>query len=179
MKKILAFALAAVMLACGVALAEDTVLNTESSLKITVDVPEGYTFAETDYGDFIGGLFKPADENAQTYYTLLVAFSEEYAERFGRESRLNDLTQEELDAAIAELTSDFASPEITMATTGLDTIVIVVNEQGSESEYATILTVYHGYFVQVYIDQLDGRPITDEEIQIGLDIMTSLALIEG
>ena len=178
MRKILAFALAFVMLACGAALAENTALNADSEFGITVDVPEGYTFTETDYGDFIGGLFKPEDETTMPYYTLLVAFSEEYAERYGRESRLNDLTQEELDDLVSELTRDFASPEITMGVTGMDTIVIIVNEQGSESEYATILTVYHGYFVQVYIDQLDGRPITDEEIQTGLEIMTSLAMVE-
>lgn len=179
MKKLISVVLAAMMMLCAAALAEDTVLESADTFRITVDAPEGYTFAEADYGDFIGGLFKPDDANEKPYYTLLIAYSEEYAARFGRESTLNDLSEDELNAAIADLTSDFADPQITVAVTGLGTKVIIANEQGSESEFATILTVYHGYFVQIYIDQLNGRELTEAEIQTGLDIMTSLTLIEG
>lgn len=178
MKKMLSIALSVLMLLSFVSVAEDTVIETTPEFSITVDAPEGYTFVEAEYGDFIGGLFKPDDENCFLYYTLLIAYSEEYAEVFGKESTLNDLNEEQMAAAIEELTADFALPEVTMAQTGLGTIVIIVDEQGSESEYVSILTVYHGYFVQLYIDETAGNQITKEQIQTALDIMTSLEVIE-
>ena len=178
MKKILSIVLSMMMLLTFVSVAEDTVIESTPECSITVDAPEGYTFVEAEYGEFIGGLFKPDDENCFLYYTLLIAYSDEYATVFGRDSILNDLTEEQLNAAIVELTADYAQPEVTIAETGFGTKVIIVNEQGSESEYVSILTVYHGYFIQMYIDEVAGNQITAEQIQTGLDIMTSLELIE-
>lgn len=177
MKKILSVALAVIMLLCAAALADAVVVQRTDTYEITSMIPKGYSFTEADYADVIGGLFKPENPN-QPYYTLLVAYNEEYTELFGEESSLSDLSEEQLQAGIAELTREFADPEVKVTTTGLGTVVIVVNEQGSESEYATVLSVYHGYFAQIYIDQLNGRPITDEEIQVAVDIMTSLTATE-
>lgn len=177
MKKILSVALAVVMLMCSAALADAIVVQRTDTYEITSVIPKGYSFIETDYADVIGGLFKPENPDSP-YYTLIVAYNDEYALLFGEESSLSDLTEEQLQAGIDELTRDFADPEVKVTTTGLGTVVIVVNEQGSESEYATVLSVYHGYFAQIYIDQLNGRPITDEEIQVAIDIMTSLTATE-
>ena len=178
MKKILSLVLALAVLMCASAFAETVTIGESETHFITTELPEGYTFVPAEYGDFIGGLYKPADPAGTVYYTFLIAFSEEYAEVFGRASRLNDLTEEQLKKAIAELTQDFAEPEVKVAETGLGTKVLIVNEQGSESEYATILTIYHGYFIQIYIDEITGRQLTDEEILTGLDIMTGITLVE-
>lgn len=178
MKKILALVLSLALLLGMASLAETYVIDEGTTYCVTVEAPEGYSFTEVDYGDFIGGLFKSDDEDAPIYFTLLVAYSDEYADYFGKEAILNDLTEEQLEIAISELTSDFEAPEVTTGLTDFGTLCIIVNEQGCESEFASILTVYHGYFIQIYIDSPSGLEIGQELIDTGLGIMSSLELIE-
>lgn len=177
MKKTVSIVLILALLMGMAALAEPYVLHESDKFTVTAEAPENYDFILAGYGDFTGGLFAP-DDAAKPYYTLLIAYSEEYADTFGKDSTLNDLTPEQLIRATMELTSQYSKPEVTTATTDFGTLCIIVNEQGSESEYASILTIYHGYFIEVYIDMLNGEQLSEEDIQKGLDIMSSLELIE-
>lgn len=178
MKKIVSIVLALVLLLGMASLAETCVLTESDKFSVTAAAPENYDFILAGYGDFTGGLFAPKEDGNSVYYTLLIAYSDEYADVFGKESTLNDLDAEQMVKAVTELTSQYNKPEVTTAKTSFGTLCLIVNEQDCESEYASILTIWHGYFIEVYIDVLDGTQMTQEDIQRGLDIMSSLQLIE-
>lgn len=171
MKKILALVLAAVMLCGFAAMAEEVTVS--PALK-DIDVPEGLNFQYFEYGESFGALMHNEEETL--YYTLIIEYNPEFVDAYGEEATFNTMSEEDLEFAISELTFDYAQPRIAMAETGYGTKVIVVDDQGSESEYASLLTIYHGYFVGIYIDRLDGEQITDAQIQDALDIMTSINL---
>ena len=56
--------------------------------------------------------------------------------------------------------------------------MIQIDEQGSESEYGFVLTIYHGYFVQITLTKANGVQLTAEEYQIAIDLMSSLQMVE-
>ena len=178
MKKIVSIVLALALVLGMASLAETYVLNRSENFVISAVSPENYDFVTAGYGDFTGGLFIPRDDNCQTYYTLLIAYSEEYANTFGKESTLNDLSSQQMVRAVMELTGQYNKPEVTTAMTSFGTLCLIANEQECESEYVSILTIWHGYFIEVYIDDLSGRQLTQEDIQRGLDIMSSLTVTE-
>ena len=180
MKKIVSIVLALVLLLGMASLAESCILAESEKFSVTATAPENYNFILAGYGDFTGGLFAPdpSQEDNNIFYTLLIAYSDEYADVFGKESTLNDLDAEQMVRAVTELTSQYNKPEVTTARTSFGTLCLIVDEQGCESEYASILTIWHGYFIEVYIDDLSGRQLTQEDIQRGLDIMSSLTVTE-
>lgn len=177
MKKIVSIVLALAMLMGMASVAETFVLNQSEKYTVSAEAPENYSFIMAGYGDFTGGLFVPED-SAKPYYTLLIAYSEEYADTFGKESTLNDLDSEQMVRAVMELTSQYNKPEVTTAKTSFGTLCLIANEQECESEFASILTIWHGFFIEVYIDALSGEQLTQEDIQKGVDIMSSLTVAE-
>ena len=116
--------------------------------------------------------FIPADENAVTY-RLGIA----YSELFG-DYTLNDLTDDEFSQMQETLSTDYALPTVDMRTTEVGTKLILIDETGSDSDYASLLTIYHGFFIELSMDKLDGSQITDAEIDTGVAILSSLALIK-
>lgn len=179
MKKLLSMILVLVFALCAFATAETYTVDSSETYDVTLTAPEGYIFTKSEYlgDDCLAGLFEPADENVTVYYTLIVAYSDEYAALYGEDKTLNDLTEEEFAAAVQDLCADFYAPTTSVVTTSFGTKCIVVNEDGCESEFATILTVYHGYFIQVYIDSLDGVVIDDAIIQTAVDILSSMEIV--
>ena len=177
MKKIVSIVLVLALVLGMAALADTCVLTESDRFAVTAEAPENYSFLLAGYGDFTGGLFVP-DDGAKPYYTLLIAYSEEYADTFGKDSTLNDLTPEQLVKATVELTAQYNKPAVSTAETAFGTLCIIVNEEGCESEYASILTIWHGYFIEVYVDMLNGEQLTQEDIQKGIDIMSSLTVTE-
>ena len=142
-------------------------------ISITVDVPEGYTMTvETDDPDELDADFWPNDGTG-VYYELLIAYSEEFGDY-----TLNDLSDEEYAQMVEWMTGDFNNATVdTSKTTGYGTKLVVVDENGAESDYGFILTIYHGYFIEVNMLSLDNTDITEDEIQTGIDILTSLAFV--
>ena len=56
----------------------------------------------------------------------------------------------------------------------MGTKLITVIETGSESCYGSILTIYHGFFVQIHL--FSNVEITDADMQVAIDILTSMEL---
>ena len=172
MKKFFAALLALMMaLTCTFALAEDTVVTMSANYDITIDVPAGYTMTKIPNGDMIMADFVP-DDAAAAKYTLVIIYSEEFGDYI-----LNDLSEEEAADMEAMLTEDFADAVITFPTTAAGTKLIQVDEQGAESAYGFVLTIYHGYFVQVNLEKADGEKLTEADYQTAIDLLSSLEMV--
>lgn len=173
MKKLIAVVLALVLaLTCAAALAEDTVVQMGANYDITIDVPAGYTMTKLPYGDMIMAKFMP-DAPAAAAFTLVIVYSEEFGDY-----TLNDLNDEEFAEMQAMLTGDYADAVITFPETAVGTKLIQLDEQGSESEYGAVLTIYHGYFVQISLEKPDDAELTEADFQMAIDLMSSLELVQ-
>ncbi len=168
MKKILAIVLALMLVLTACAENEDE-MRFESYYNIEFETPAGYTFDfDEDLGTVYVGNFIPDDENAVSYM-LIISYSEEFGDY-----TLNDYTDEEFAVAAEALTADYEAPIVGTAETGMGTKLITVIETGSESCYGSILTIYHGFFVQVHL--FSNVEITDADMQVAIDILTSMEL---
>lgn len=142
MKKFFAVLLAVLMLPVF-ALAEEAqsvTVKVNDTLSIAVNVPDGYAFDQTWYGDVLYAQIKP-EEEGKLLMVLSLGYSEEYADR-----SINDLSDEELDSLIAVSVSDFANPTYTLSETAEGTKLIIIDENSGHDEYAEIFTVYQGLF---------------------------------
>lgn len=173
MKKLFAVVLALMLaMTASLSLAEGTVVQMGANYDITIDVPAGYTMNKILSGSLVMADFEPADA-AAAKYTLVIEYSEEFGDYI-----LNDLTAEETAQMKEMLTADFADAVVTFPTTKAGTKLIQIDEQGSESEYGLVLTIYHGYFVQITLTKANGVQLTAEEYQTAIDLMSSLQMVE-
>lgn len=173
MKKLFAAVLALMLtLTCVAAVAENAaVVQMTKAYDITIDVPAGYTMTKVPMDDTIMATFVPDDPTAAAY-TLVIVYSEEFGDYI-----LNDLSEEEAANMEALLLGDFADAVVTYPTTQAGTKLIQVDEQGSESEFGFVLTIYHGYFIEIDLEKEDGQ-LTEADFQMAIDLMSSLQLVD-
>lgn len=168
MKKVLAIVL--VLMLAVVACAEGLDIF-ELNYNVDYTIPEGYTVdVDAAIGNLMVAWFMPEDA-AAPMYGLVINYSEEFGDY-----TLTDLSEEEFAQAVEVLTADYAEPVVGTAETGMGTKLITVVETGSASSYATVLTIYHGYFVQINIEKPNDVDITEDDMQIAIDILTSMEL---
>lgn len=149
---------------------DDYVIESQASFDITVDAPEGYDIDRNDEYGFIDVLFIP--DAPDTTYELTIAYSDDF-EGYTMPAELDEAVKNE---ALSVLLGDYADPAVSYGVTGYGTGVIMVDEQGSESEYGMLLSIYEGYFACIYMESED--PLTEADFQRGLDIMSSLFVVE-
>ena len=176
MKKIIALLLSALLLFSAVsALCEETVedyvIESQAEFDITVDAPAGYDIDRNDDLGIIDVKFLP-DDPAETSYELTIAYSDDF-EGYTMPAEPDEAMKND---ALAVILGDYADPSVTYTTTSFGTGVIMVDEQGSESEYGMLLSIWQGYFANIYLESSD--PLTEADFQRGLDIMSSLQVVE-
>lgn len=180
MKKMLALVLALLMLGVGAAMAEGTqeeqpqekTISVSSSFDITIELPAGYQMTkEVGDGMIYAEIFSPETDVS---YTLSVAYSEELSEQ----DDLTKMTQEQFDEFVAVIAADYASPETRVYETSHGTRLLFIHETGTEeSGYGMLMTVYQNYVVCLYM--LDTvNPLSEAEIQTGVDLLSELWFVE-
>ena len=174
MKKFLAVLLSLLML-CSFAVAErgeDVVIDSQLDFDTTMDIPEGYSLSRDDTHGYLICFIEP-DELENAEYVLSIAYSEEF-DGF----TLNpSLTQEEIAQAIEWLTMDYADPTVTTLQTALGTYEILIQENGSEMDYAELVTIYDGYFANMAISRPEGE-VTQADIDTALAILSSAEIVK-
>ena len=171
MKKFFAVLLAVLMLPVF-ALAEEAqsvTVKVDDTLSITVNVPDGYAFDQTWYGDVLYAQMKP-EEEGKLLMVLSLGYSEEYADR-----SINDLSDEELDSLIAVSVSDFANP--TLSETAEGTKLIIVDENSENDEYAEIFTVYQGYFIGLLLEPAGDVQVSQEELDLAVQFLSDMQFV--
>ncbi len=152
------------------ALADETfVINdVDLVLDISVSLPDDYTLLHDHQNGHLYMDFIAPEENG-TVYSLVVAHSEEYAEQ-----TMIDMSEEEIAHIISLVSWDYAAPEVEQMTVGDQTLLCIFKETGSESSYACIVTIYHGYFITEHIHCADDAPLTDADIQTAIDLLAGM-----
>lgn len=173
MKKFFAVLLAVLMLPVF-ALAEEAqsvTVKVDDKLSITVNVPDGYAFDQTWYGDVLYAQMKP-EEEGKLLMVLSLGYSEEYADR-----SINDLSDEELDSLIAVSVSDFANPTYTLSETAEGTKLIIIDENSENDEYAEIFTVYQGYFIGLLLEPAGDAQVSQEELDLAVQFLSDMQFV--
>ena len=168
MKKIFALLLALVLLCTASALAEPVIFGTVNDQPVSIVPAQGYTVTlqETDQGAC--GLITGEDETAVSF-SVSIAYSEVFA---GYTLDIDQLTEEQKANMQEILSPDFNEPEFRLFKTEDGLSLLLVDETDSMSEYAYILTVYDGYFVE--IDMFKTSPVTQEDIDAAVTMMQSI-----
>lgn len=177
MKKLLSLVLALALM-CGVmsAFAEDagkTIVSFDENLSIGFAFPDDYavTYDESESGIIIA--VAGSEQEARPFIRLVIAQEDEDEDL----PRLNDLSDEDKAEFIAALTEDMHAPECTIQETGFGTQVIVIRENETAQNYATLTTLYYGCIITMYMGYPDGRVVADEDIALGMQIFTDIDFI--
>ena len=180
MKKMLALVLALLMLGVGAAVAEsaaeeqpqEKTLSVDKDFDITIQLPAGYQMTK-EIGD--GVLYAEIfSEDTDVSYTLGIAYSEELSEQ----DDLTKMTPEQFEEFVAFIAADYAAPETRVYETSHGTKLLFIHEtEGEESGYGMLMNVYQNYVISMYM--LDTvNPLSEEEIQTGVDLFSELWFVE-
>lgn len=173
MKKIITLVLSLCLLITSVsAFAESTpIANGSKEYNIVIELPEGFEITENEYledADLSAVIIDyPAAETANFY--LMIA----YDELFGTSS-LSDMDAETEQAFFEYATAGFEAPTYEMRSLDNDVRVMVLNEDGA-SDFAYVMTVYHGYFVFIYIAHEDYSTIGNDDIEKAVALVDAIA----
>lgn len=172
MKKLIAFALAAVML-LSFALAETakTPIFYDNSLTLNVVYPEGYTAEIEDVG-----MFKLIHMTKGEHFpemTLLICPDDEYADL----ERLNDMEEADQEGYVLGLMEDYNDAEVTWLQTDYGTDVVLLNENGTTIDFAELVTVYHGYVLDLMIMATEGEVVTGDDITSAMKFLSDMDFV--
>lgn len=177
MKKIFAILLALCLLLTITAVAEEKAddevgttmeMNEFFTFDISMDaIPEGYTMQTGTQDGIAYAIF--TCENKATI-TVNVAHSEEFD---GYTMVLDELTAEQKDNMVANLTEDFYKPVVTYTKTTHGTDLIIVNENEVESDSVQITGIYDGYFINCEVYDLDAE-VSQEAIDTAVQIISNM-----
>lgn len=175
MKKLIALMLS-LMLLVSVALpvmaeaaGNKQVIAYDDTMSIEVVIPEGFTMEETTSGGAVFMVLVPENQS-ENYYCTVIAPDEDRADI----ERLNDLSDEELQAIAAEFCDGLNNPVVSFAETGLGTKLIVINDNDVEAgDTAVVSTLYKGFFLTTYVFPA-GESVTEEEMNVAIQFYTDM-----
>ena len=169
MKKLFALLLALCLLCSVAAFAEEAA----APYTINMDaIPEGYTMSQQNVNGDIALEFQPEAENMPVYFGS-VAFSEVFD---GYTLNIADLSEDD-KAQVAEMFgADYNNPtfDFTRKTThGSD--LIIMQENGAETDSAEIVTIWQGYFITIGVYGVEE--ITEDMLETAITILSDLWVV--
>lgn len=170
MKKLIAICLSVMML-LGMtgAMAEDaSSIELTEEINIQLELPEGYIVEKVRQDSALYAAITTEEEGKPQFL-----FSIAYADLVDGPTP-GELTEEDIELAKQMVSIDFANPTFDVNATGEGTKFLVINENDAESDYVQMITNYQGYFVQMYIVSVEGMDVTDADIDLALEILTSI-----
>ena len=173
MKKIIALMLS-LMLLVGVALpvmAEDVHKHSvayDDTMSVDLIIPEGYALTESNVAGALILVLTPVEEG-KNYFCTLIAPDEELADV----ERLNDLSDEQIQAIVDEFCVDLNDPTVTFGETGMGTKLIIIDDNTEEGDTVLVLTLYKGYFLTTYVFAA-GETVTEAETNTAIQFYTDM-----
>ena len=173
MKKYLAIILAACLLfMASTAVAESVnLVETSDAFDLSVILPEGATIEQEIINGETSLIRVLFADDSHPQYTFVVSYSELHGGKL-----MSDLTDEEIEALFATVAEEMEKPSYEVRTLDDGIKVMIVNEE-SASDYAYIITIYEGYFIQGYIAHDDYLTLTDEEVNEAINVMDSMIFL--
>lgn len=176
MKKLVCMVLAMLML-CACALADDTqVPESAVSFDMSIAVPAGYTLGSSRMEDEVSvTALEPDDVTAKPELCLVIAYSEEYADV----SMTRDMTDEQIKGLYELVSEGYSADGYTVGTTddGWKYLLVIDNEE--DNGYATMIMVHNGYFIELFANYTDYRPITEADLADALALLDSYMIVDA
>lgn len=176
MKKFLALTLALVMLsAC--ALAEPvTIKESVPTFDLTMELPEGAVIKdESDDPDFASTCVSlPAGDGCELELWLAIAPTEEYEDGLV----LNDLTEENVETLFKTVSAELENPSYEVKDLKNGHKVMLINESDSKSDFAYIISIHNGYFIQLSIMHSGFDQLTEDEVNVGFAMMDTIVITD-
>jgi hypothetical protein len=90
---------------------------------------------------------------------------------------LSDLTKEEVDLIVNEITMEMASPAVELRTAPGGYEYIVLNESTETNDVCDTVTLVNGYFIMVHVFYADYHALTAQDMEIGPSIVESFQFV--
>lgn len=160
MKKIVSMLTALMLVATiGVAMAEVySVQESFESFDLKVTIPEGMQVTQEERDGWVDIEFSDGKENS-TRYELHITPTEEYTGL-----SYKDLSEEDKGWVRQAVLYSFFEPEQEEFTTPSGNIALFTRETSAAGQFASIDTIYKGYFFSLYCARDDYSALTDDEI---------------
>jgi len=173
MKKYLAILLAMCLLVMsGAAFAEpEKLMETSDKFDLEVELPEGATIEQEIVNGELALIHILFADAAHPQYTVLISYSEEYGDKL-----MSDLNDEQIEALFITVAEELEKPSYEMRTLE-DGIKMMIVQEDAASDYAYIITIYEGYFIQAYIAHDDYATLTQEEVNDLMLLMDNVRIL--
>ena len=150
-------------------------LNVNGSFTIQCKLPTGYELQTVNVqGSKIYASVFPSNKQKPMLY-LTIAYDELYSDV----ERMNDLSEESLQALEASFTQ-MNDVEITYRETAYGTKLLIVKEVGEDTDFVDILSVYKGYFVEFIMTpnpEAKSQTLTEKQIAMCIDFLSEVDFI--
>ena len=140
---------------------------------IEVEIPEGAQYRQNPQEGWLC-LEIWYEDPSKPFFDINVSFSEEMAGQF-----LGEFSQEDQDHLVEMAGEDFSAPshELFLTPSG-NTILFTRETDPDAGDYATMTTVYKGFFFQLYCCHKDYAPLTDEDLRLMHQIIEGAWIID-
>ena len=151
--------------------AEPTLVRYDSKTDITYVLPEDYEAAYTEHsGQMVIVDMKTLTDKPEL--VLVVGLDEEYADL----NKLNDLSDEDLQAYIDSLCEDWGTVDTYILTTDYETKFVLLDEVSADIDQCQITGIYKGFTITLYMIAKDEADITEEDYNAGTAFMSEVWL---
>ncbi len=172
MKKILALLLTALLAAAAFTAFAEEAEKPFIDFDIKMDsIPEGYEYDVEERGGSLFATFRSADPAAAVLYVSVA-----YSDTFAGYTLSSQMSDEEFESATKLLTADYNDPSIELRETDYGTAVIVITENDAQSDYADMITVWHGYFIRAALQK--SSQLTEEDMALAMRIASDMWFVE-
>lgn len=160
------------LLASGATCAETVkLLEISPAFDLEAELPEGVTVEQEILNEQMTRIQVVFPGAGHPDYTLLISPSELYDDQM-----MADLTEEEIEVLFTEVAKEMQSPSYEVMTVEDGLMMMVVNEEAG-SDYAYVITIYGGFFIQVYVAHEDYATLTQEEVAEAINLLDSIRVI--
>lgn len=150
-------------------------INLNGAFKLQCSVPENYQIkiASKDNEGLIALI--ESEDAAKPRMYLSIEFDETYYDV----KRMNDMTEEQLQAIVDTFTNDGEEVAVSYRETAHGTKLMMVQDTLDDTSFVAFITVYEGYMVEFDIvpgSEMQGG-LTEEQIQLSIDFLSDLDFI--
>ena len=172
MKKILSL-LVALMMLLGVAPALAQTVHVQeqaAAFDVEITIPEDAEIAQHEFAEFSSLEINMGD--GMPKYVLTIAFTEE----IDNDRSMSDFTEDEKNALVDLWSEGMAAPTYAYEALPDGNLMLLLEENSKDADYAYIITVYHGYFFNLYGSRENYAELTAADLSEMYEIIRSLVI---
>jgi len=174
MKRILALLLTAVsvcLITCAAA-QDVTIHGEDTAFFVKVTLPLGAQLKSSEMLDEYSMVTADFRADGKPLIIITTAIDEKYIGL-----SLSDLSREEVESIISTITVEMSEPETQLRTSDDGYDYIVANETTEKNDVSDTVMLVNGYFIMVHVYYEDFSELSEEDNEIGPDIMDTLSFI--